>query len=57
MLEELEGLSARAIAAELNRRGIATPNGGKWQSNERDQGPTPFGGHVVTAHLRCFGGV
>ena len=32
VLAELEGLSARAIAAELNRRGIATPNGGKWQS-------------------------
>ena len=32
VLAELKGLSARAIAAELNRRGIATPNGGKWQS-------------------------
>jgi DNA invertase Pin-like site-specific DNA recombinase len=32
VLAELEGLSARAIAVELNRRGIATPNGGKWQS-------------------------
>ena len=31
-LEELAGKSARAIAAELNARGIATPNGGKWQS-------------------------
>jgi DNA invertase Pin-like site-specific DNA recombinase len=29
---ELAGLSARAIAAELNRRGVPTPNGGPWHS-------------------------
>ena len=32
VLEELAGKSARAIALVVNARGIATPNGGKWQS-------------------------
>jgi DNA invertase Pin-like site-specific DNA recombinase len=32
ILAELSGLSARAIAAELNARGIATPSGGKWHA-------------------------
>ena len=32
MLAELAGLSARAIAAELNARGIATPNGARWHT-------------------------
>ena len=30
ILVELGGMSARAIAAELNKRGIPTPNGGPW---------------------------
>ena len=30
VLDELEGLSARAAAAELDRRGYATARGGKW---------------------------
>ena len=32
MLAELFGLSARAVAAELNARGIATPSGGRWHA-------------------------
>jgi DNA invertase Pin-like site-specific DNA recombinase len=32
VLEELSGLSARAIAAELNAREVATPSGGKWHA-------------------------
>jgi DNA invertase Pin-like site-specific DNA recombinase len=32
VLAELAGLSARAIAAELNARGIATPNGARWHT-------------------------
>jgi DNA invertase Pin-like site-specific DNA recombinase len=32
ILAELAGQSARAIAAELNRRGIPTPSGGPWYS-------------------------
>ena len=32
LLAELAGLSARAIAAELNARGMATPNGARWQA-------------------------
>jgi DNA invertase Pin-like site-specific DNA recombinase len=32
VFEELSGLSANAAAAELNRRGIPTANGGKWQA-------------------------
>ena len=32
LLAELAGRSARAIAAELNGRGIATPNGGRWHA-------------------------
>jgi DNA invertase Pin-like site-specific DNA recombinase len=32
LLAELSHLSARAIAAELNARGVPTPNGGKWHS-------------------------
>lgn len=31
-LAELAGQSARAIAAELNARGVATPSGGKWHA-------------------------
>jgi DNA invertase Pin-like site-specific DNA recombinase len=30
ILDELSGLSLAAIAAELNARGVATPNGRKW---------------------------
>ena len=30
VLAELEGMSARAIAAELNARSVPTPNGGPW---------------------------
>jgi DNA invertase Pin-like site-specific DNA recombinase len=29
---ELSGLSARKAAAELNTRGVATPQGGKWHA-------------------------
>ena len=29
---ELAGLSARAVAAELNKRGVPTPAGGKWHA-------------------------
>jgi hypothetical protein len=29
---ELAGMSTRAAAAELNRRGIATPTGAKWSA-------------------------
>ena len=32
IMAELSGLSARAAAEELNRRGIPTANGGKWQA-------------------------
>jgi DNA invertase Pin-like site-specific DNA recombinase len=32
ILAELNGLSARAIAAELNKRNAPTPNGGPWHS-------------------------
>jgi DNA invertase Pin-like site-specific DNA recombinase len=32
VFEELSGLSARAAAEELNRRGIPTASGGKWQA-------------------------
>ncbi len=32
VLAELAGLSARAIAAELNARGIATPSGARWHT-------------------------
>jgi DNA invertase Pin-like site-specific DNA recombinase len=32
VLAELAGRSARAIAAELNARGIATPNGARWHT-------------------------
>jgi DNA invertase Pin-like site-specific DNA recombinase len=32
ILSELSGLSARAIAAELNARGVATPSGSKWHT-------------------------
>jgi DNA invertase Pin-like site-specific DNA recombinase len=31
-LEELSGLSARAIAAELNKRKVPTPTGGQWSA-------------------------
>jgi len=30
MLTELDGLSLRTVARELERRGIATVRGGKW---------------------------
>ena len=32
ILAELSGKSARAIAAEMNTRGIATPSGGRWHA-------------------------
>src|SRR5271169_1210194 len=32
IMAELNGLSARAIAAELNKRNAPTPNGGPWHS-------------------------
>ncbi len=32
VFDELAGLSARKIAAELNRRKIATPTGGDWHA-------------------------
>ena len=34
LLADLEaaGLSARGMAAELNRRGVATPAGGRWHA-------------------------
>jgi DNA invertase Pin-like site-specific DNA recombinase len=32
ILAELEGLSATAIAAELNRRSVPTPNGAAWHA-------------------------
>jgi hypothetical protein len=32
LLAELAGKSARAIAAELNARGVATPAGGRWHA-------------------------
>jgi DNA invertase Pin-like site-specific DNA recombinase len=32
VLAELAGKSARAIAAELNARGTATPSGGRWHA-------------------------
>jgi DNA invertase Pin-like site-specific DNA recombinase len=32
VFDELAGLSARAAAEELNRRGIATAQGGRWQA-------------------------
>jgi DNA invertase Pin-like site-specific DNA recombinase len=32
ILAELSSLSARAIAAELNARGVATPSGAKWHT-------------------------
>ena len=33
VLDELSGLSARAAAQELERRGYATARGGKWSAN------------------------
>jgi DNA invertase Pin-like site-specific DNA recombinase len=33
ILNELQGLPLRAIAGELTNRGIAAPNGGRWQAN------------------------
>jgi hypothetical protein len=32
LLAELAGLSHRAVAAELNRRKVATPAGGQWHA-------------------------
>jgi DNA invertase Pin-like site-specific DNA recombinase len=32
LLAELSGLSATAIAAELNKRNVATPSGGRWHA-------------------------
>jgi hypothetical protein len=32
VMAELSGLSARAAAEELNRRGIPTASGGRWQA-------------------------
>jgi DNA invertase Pin-like site-specific DNA recombinase len=32
VLEELKGMSANAIAAELNKRNVPTPNGGSWRA-------------------------
>ena len=32
ILTELAGLSANKAAAELNQRGVATPQGGKWHA-------------------------
>jgi DNA invertase Pin-like site-specific DNA recombinase len=34
VFEELEGLSARKAAEELNRRGITTSEGGKWYASQ-----------------------
>lgn len=34
ILAELRDLSARATAAELNRRGLATPGGGSWAATQ-----------------------
>jgi hypothetical protein len=33
VLAELAGMSANAAAAELDRRGYATPRGGKWTAH------------------------
>jgi hypothetical protein len=32
ILAELAGMSARAVAAELNKRKIETPVGGRWHA-------------------------
>ena len=32
VFKELAGMSARAIAAELNERNVPTPNGGPWSA-------------------------
>jgi Recombinase len=32
ILTELAGLSANKVAAELNRRGVPTPQGGQWHA-------------------------
>ena len=32
LMSELSSLSARAIAAELNARGVATPSGARWHT-------------------------
>jgi recombinase len=32
ILTELAGMSANATAAELNRRGVPTPQGGQWHA-------------------------
>ena len=32
VLTELAGMSANAIAAELNARNVATPSGGRWHA-------------------------
>jgi DNA invertase Pin-like site-specific DNA recombinase len=32
ILMELAGLSANRVAAELNKRGVATPKGGQWHA-------------------------
>ena len=39
IFRELADLSANAAAAELNRRGIATPQGGQWHSQVRLECP------------------
>ena len=32
LLAELAGMSANALAVELNKRGVPTPNGGAWHA-------------------------
>jgi Recombinase len=32
VLDKLAGMSARAVAAELNKRKIETPSGGRWHA-------------------------
>jgi Recombinase len=34
VFDELAGLSARKAADELNKRGVPTPEGGKWYATQ-----------------------
>jgi DNA invertase Pin-like site-specific DNA recombinase len=57
LLKKLSGLSARAIAAELNTRGVATPSGARWHTEtvlrvQRRLASDAVGGGASTALRR-----
>lgn len=51
VLEEFQahGLSARAMAGELNRRGVATPAGGRWHAQTVIRAMD----RIAMRHLNC----